>query len=231
MLDLYWTRSSRHRADIAGSDASAHCRTAAIFVAMLDASTRALEAAFRRSVSDYRPGRLRDSQSLGSGSGHGTTAPIAKTTRKDVQVKMMHDGSDRPHILYICRTCPRYERLPPPGEKTRGMTLVEALRALAENSALAGKYKIIGAHCLNGCPSPCNVVLASCGKTRLRFHRLGPDDAASVLDLALLYYGMADGDISAGRLSSGLGGRLAAAIPPLDQSGRPLRPGAARVPE
>ena len=109
------------------------------------------------------------------------------------------------------------------------MTLVEAVKTLAESSALAGKYKIIGAHCLNGCPSPCNVVLAGHGKTRLRFHRLGPDDAASVLDLALLYYGTVNGDISAERLSSGLGGRLAAAVPPLDQSGRPLPQGDARA--
>jgi predicted metal-binding protein len=144
---------------------------------------------------------------------------------------MTNDEPERPHILYICRTCPRYERLPPPGEKTRGMTLVEAVRTLAERSALAGKYKIVGAHCLNGCPAPCNVVLASYGKTRLRFHRLGPDDAASVLDLALLYYGTVDGDISAGRLPSPLSGRLAAAIPPLDQSGRPLWPEEARRPE
>ena len=142
---------------------------------------------------------------------------------------MTCDETERPHILYVCRTCPRYERLPPPGEKTRGMTLVEMVKTLAESSALAGKYKIIGAHCLNGCPSPCNVVLAGRGKTRLRFHRLGPEDAASLLDLALLYYGTIDGDISAEQLSSDLGGRLAAAIPPLDQSGRPLRQGAACV--
>ena len=142
---------------------------------------------------------------------------------------MTRDETERRHILYVCRTCPRYERLPPPGEKTRGMSLVETVKTLAQSSALAGKYRIIGAHCLNGCPSPCNVVLAGPGKTRLRFHRLGPEDAASVLDLALRYYGTIDGDISAEQLSSGLGGRLAAAIPPLDQSGRPRRRGDAFV--
>ena len=148
-----------------------------------------------------------------------------------LQVTMTLDNSDRPHILYICRTCPRYERLPPPGEKTRGMKLVEAVRTLAETWALAGKYGIIGAHCLNGCPAPCNVVLAGHGKMRLRFHRLGPDDATSVLDLAFLYYGTVDGNISAERLWSCLGGRLAAAIPPLDESGRPLRQGDVRAAE
>lgn len=135
---------------------------------------------------------------------------------------MTVDNSDGPHLLYVCRTCPRYERLPPPGEKTRGMMLVEAVKTLAERSAIADKYKIIGAHCLNGCPTPCNVVLAARGKTRLRFHRLVPDDAASVLDLAARYYGTVDGDVSAEQPTPALAGRLAAAIPPLDDSGRPL---------
>jgi predicted metal-binding protein len=135
----------------------------------------------------------------------------------------MLDTPDRPHILYVCRTCPRYERLPPPGEKTRGLTLVEAVRTLAEGWALGDTYKIIAAHCLNGCPEPCNTVLAAPGKARLRFHRLGPEDAASVLDLASRYYETADGDISAAGLPSDLGGRLAATVPPLDASGRPVR--------
>jgi predicted metal-binding protein len=139
--------------------------------------------------------------------------------------QMTLDTSDRPHILYVCRTCPRYERLPPPGEKTRGMTFVDAARTLAKDWRLADKYTIIGAHCLNGCPAPCNVVLAGHCKTRLRFHRLGPDDAASVLDLAVLYYETADGEIPVDRLSAGLRGKLAASIPPLDQFARPLRRG------
>jgi predicted metal-binding protein len=137
--------------------------------------------------------------------------------------QMTLNTSDRPHFLYVCRTCPRYERLPPPGEKTRGMTFVDAARTLAKDWKLADKYTIIGAHCLNGCPAPCNVVLAGHGKTRLRFHRLGPDDAASVLDLAVLYYETADGEIPVDRLSAGLRGKLAASIPPLDQFARPLR--------
>jgi predicted metal-binding protein len=136
---------------------------------------------------------------------------------------MTLDSPDRSHILYVCRTCPRYEHLPPAGENTRGMTLVEAVRTLAQGWALADKYKIIAAHCLNGCPAPCNMVLAGQGKARLRFHRLAPADAASVLDLARLYYATADGEIPTECLSIGLRTRLAASIPPLDERGRPMR--------
>jgi predicted metal-binding protein len=128
----------------------------------------------------------------------------------------------QPHILYICRTCPRYEKLPPPGESTRGMSLVEAVRKLAANWAYVGRYKIMAAHCLNGCPAPCNIILAGPSKTRLRFHKLTAEDAALVLDVARLYCGTADGEIPGERLPRALRGRLAAAIPALDQSGRPL---------
>jgi predicted metal-binding protein len=65
---------------------------------------------------------------------------------------MTFDGAAQLHLLYVCRTCPRYEALPRQGEKTRGMALVEAVRALAADWAFAHRYQIIGAHCLNGWP-------------------------------------------------------------------------------
>ena len=125
--------------------------------------------------------------------------------------------ADQRHFLRICRTCPRYERLPPPGEKTRGLVLVEAVRALAGTWALAEKFTILGVHCLNGCPTPCNVVLTAGGKPRLRFHRLGPADAASVVELATFYYGASNGELSLPPL---LRDRLATVVPALDPSGR-----------
>jgi predicted metal-binding protein len=124
------------------------------------------------------------------------------------------------HILYVCRTCPRYERLPPPGELTRGMMLVAAVRRLG--SPLAGRYRILAAHCLNGCPAPCNIVLAAPGKSRLRFHRLSPEHAASVVEVASLYCGTVTGEIARAALPVDLRDKLAASVPPLDQFGRPL---------
>jgi predicted metal-binding protein len=130
--------------------------------------------------------------------------------------------TEQRHFLRICRTCPRYERLPPPGEKTRGLELVEAVRALAGTWALAGKFTILGVHCLNGCPAPCNVTLAASDKPGLRFHRLGPADAAFVMDLAMSYYGASNGEPSLPPL---LRERLAAVLPAL----RTARPGGAVV--
>jgi predicted metal-binding protein len=135
---------------------------------------------------------------------------------------MTLEDAGQPHILYICRTCPRYEKLPSPGEMTRGMSLVMAVRGLAANWECAGSYRIMAAHCLNGCPAPCNVILAGPSKMRLRFHRLTAEDAAAVLEAALLYHGTADGEIPVERLPRSLRSRLAACIPALDQSGRPL---------
>jgi predicted metal-binding protein len=136
---------------------------------------------------------------------------------------MTVDGDDQPHILYICRTCPRYEKLPRPGEMTRGMNLVAAMRTLAAGWSGAHKYTIMAAHCLNGCPAPCNVILAGPSKTRLRFHKLTAEDAALVLEAAQLYYGTEDGEVPVERLPRALRGRLAASIPALDHCGRPLR--------
>jgi predicted metal-binding protein len=139
-----------------------------------------------------------------------------------MQSRMMLEDAGQPHILYICRTCPRYEKLPLTGEMTRGMNLVAAVRTLAAGWNGANMYKIMAAHCLNGCPAPCNVILAGPSKTRLRFHQLTAEDAALVLEAAQLYYGTADGEVAAERLPRALRSRLAASIPALDDCGRPL---------
>lgn len=139
---------------------------------------------------------------------------------------MTLEDAGEPHILYICRTCPRYEKLPSPGEMTRGMNLVEAVRTLAVGWDCADRYKIMAAHCLSGCPAPCNVVFAGPGKTRLRFHKLTAEDAVVVLEAAQLYYATDNGEVPAERLPRALRSRLAASIPALDRCGRPLHRGA-----
>jgi len=121
------------------------------------------------------------------------------------------DTSQR-HSLRICRTCPRYERLPPPGQKTDGLLLVDGVRALAGASSLAAHFTILGVHCLGGCPAPCNAVLAANGKASLRFHRLSPADAPSIVEVAALYYRASSGECS---LPPALRARLAAVIRPL----------------
>jgi predicted metal-binding protein len=116
------------------------------------------------------------------------------------------------HSLRICRTCPRYERLPPPGQKTDGLLFVEAVRALADAWSLAAHFTILGVHCLGGCPAPCNAVLAASGKASLRFHRLSLADAPSIVEVAALYYRASGGECS---LPPALRARLAAVIRPL----------------
>ena len=125
---------------------------------------------------------------------------------------------DLRHFLRICRTCPRYDRLPPPGESTRGLLLVDAIRTLAETWPVAEKFTILGVHCLSGCPTPCNVALAARGKPGLRFHKLDPSDAALVVELATLYYDAPNGEP---QLPPMLLDRLAAVIPAFDLPGRP----------
>ena len=100
----------------------------------------------------------------------------------------MNERSAPRHVLAICRTCPRYERAPPPGEKTRGAALLDTVKAATSGWPLADAFLILGVQCLSGCPSPCNVTLEADDKPRVRFRHLGPQDAATVLELAALYY-------------------------------------------
>jgi predicted metal-binding protein len=99
----------------------------------------------------------------------------------------MNERPAPPHVLAICRTCPRYERAPP-DEKTRGAALLDAVKAASRGWPLSDAFLILGVQCLSGCPSPCNIALEAEDKPRVRFRHLGPEHAATVLELATLYY-------------------------------------------
>lgn len=119
------------------------------------------------------------------------------------------------HTLYVCRTCPRYEKRPPPGERTAGQMLADRVKELARTWAARDRVNIRVITCLGGCPNPCNVAVAGTGKTRLRFSRLGPDNAADVLELAARYLDSADGDLPPAMLPEDLRDKQTARTPPM----------------
>ena len=121
---------------------------------------------------------------------------------------------DPRHTLYVCRTCPRYEKRPPPGGRTAGHTLADRVKALARDWPARDQVNIRVIACLGGCPNPCNIAIAGTGKTRLRFSRLGPADAEAVLTLAERHLASADGDLAADDVPDGLRGRRTARTPP-----------------
>ena len=119
-----------------------------------------------------------------------------------------------PHILYVCRTCPRYEPPLPAGEVGRGEALADRIKDLAEDWPLADDVRIRAVNCLGGCLKPCNVSLGAPGKTRVRFSRLGPDDAPAVMEVALAYFASPDGDLAPEQVPESLRDRLSALSPP-----------------
>lgn len=116
--------------------------------------------------------------------------------------------------LYVCETCVR--DLPIGADKkTRGRQLADAV---AERLRVAG----LEAHavhrtvlCLNGCPRPCTVALRAPGKYSLRFGRLTPADAESIVDFLLAYSASPDGDVPREHWPAVLGDKLTMRTPPL----------------
>lgn len=123
-------------------------------------------------------------------------------------------NDDPRHTLYVCRTCPRYEKRPPPGEPTAGQALANQVKKLARSCAAREHVNIRVITCLGGCPNPCNVAVTGPGKTRLRFSRLGPADAAAVLALTERHLASADGDLAADEVPEDLRGKQTARTPP-----------------
>lgn len=120
------------------------------------------------------------------------------------------------HRLYVCTTCVRDLRLAP-GESSRGRRLADEVeRALGgEGGPRPGpRLHLIRVPCLNGCLNPCNVALRASGKYNLRFSRLGPGDAAAVLDFAGAYLDHPTGDVPEAEWPEALRGKRTVRTPP-----------------
>lgn len=65
-----------------------------------------------------------------------------------------------------------------------------------------------GVQCLGGCPADGVVALDGPGMTRVRFTRLGADDAAAVVEAAAAHAGSSTGDPADWVMPDSLAGRL-----------------------
>jgi predicted metal-binding protein len=114
--------------------------------------------------------------------------------------------------LFICRTCVRDLRVPP-GEKTAGEKLYEAVEAAVAKSG--ADVPLRGTACLNGCPSPCNASVRGHGKALIRFSRLTPEDAPALIAMARAYLRHKTGELSAKELPETLRAKVSARAPVL----------------
>lgn len=112
--------------------------------------------------------------------------------------------------LFVCRTCVRDRRIPP-GEKTAGEKLYDALEA--ELAKAGGDVPLRGTACLNGCPSPCNASVRGHGKALLRFSHLTPEDAPALLRMARAYLKHKTGELAEKDLPDSLRAKLSARAP------------------
>ena len=122
------------------------------------------------------------------------------------------------HRLYVCTTCVRDVRLAP-GERSRGQRLADEVARRLSDAGKGGRaggsrLRFIGAPCLNGCLRPCTAALRAAGKYNLRFSRLGPGDAAAVLDFADAYLGHPTGDVPEDEWPEALRGKRTVRTPP-----------------
>lgn len=118
-----------------------------------------------------------------------------------------------PGKLFVCRTCVRDLRVPP-GEKTAGETLYDAIEAA--NDAAGGLVPLRGTACLNGCPSPCNASVRGHGKALLRFSKLAPEDAPALIRLAQAYLRHKTGELGEKELPESLRPKVSARAPALN---------------
>ena len=115
--------------------------------------------------------------------------------------------------ILVCRTCPRYEPPPPPGEAGRGSRLSVDIKQLVAALSEQDRLTVRVVNCLAGCKNPCNVALDGPGKYRLRFSRLEVADAGLMIEVAMAYANQADGNLADDQLPESLRRRLTARSP------------------
>lgn len=111
--------------------------------------------------------------------------------------------------ILVCRTCPRYERAPPPGEVTRG----RALGHLLQSHTARGDTEVRAVNCLAGCRNPCNAAIDGPGKMRLRFSELTPEHLPLLFAVARLHDASVDGNLTDDELPDELLDHLSARSP------------------
>ncbi len=116
--------------------------------------------------------------------------------------------------ILVCRTCPRYEPVPPSGAETRGRDLGHRLARALHVGDPDNRYVLRVVSCLAGCKNPCNVAIDGAGRFRLRFSNLEPDAAADILTLAGNFEKSATGNLAIDELPDRLKDRLTAKTPP-----------------
>ena len=123
------------------------------------------------------------------------------------------ETSGRRDRILVCRTCPRYEPPPPPGEAGRGSRLAVEIYHLVQALSEKDRPTVRAVNCLAGCKNPCNVAFDGPGKFRLRFSRLEVADAGLMIQAAMVYAGHADGNLADDQVPDLLRRRLTARSP------------------
>ena len=90
-------------------------------------------------------------------------------------------------LLSVCERCEQ-------SRSSTGEALLEAVKRLRRERGLKEVFKVEGVRCLKCCDQPCALELS--GKKRSTYTRVdvGIDDAAAVVDAAVLYAALQPGE-------------------------------------
>jgi predicted metal-binding protein len=113
--------------------------------------------------------------------------------------------------LYVCTTCKRGEPVPE-GMAPPGAELHAALLAAGAPDAV----RIVGVECLSACNTGCAVSLSQPGAWSYVYGRLGPENAAEILEGAARYAATTDGIVPWRERPTIFRKQSIARIPPLE---------------